>query len=557
LVNKNSLAWATVPAPVGGISLLIALTGLVWDVAYHVDHGRDVTLLNPPHAVILAGLAGIAAAAGLAVALSTLAEAPTGLRLGPLRVPYAAVPLGAMAAGSLAGFPLDDLWHRTYGVDVTLWSPTHLTMIGGAALATFALPLLAVEAGLEAPRRPFARALRLAIVGGLLLALSAFQLEYDFGVPQWQAVYQPLLIALTGGLALTAARAALGPWGAVKGALWFLLARAVLALAVGPGLGHTVPRFPLFLGSAVAVELAFRLAGRRGPAAAALLAGALAGTAGLAAEWGWNHLWGAVPWSPSLLPLLWLPVLAAVLGAVPGTALGRVLARQPADLPAWAVVGSIAGLAVLLAVPLPRDGSPAAARVTAAPAGAERQAVDRFGLPAVERDVQVEVSLTPAGAAEGADWFEVLAWQGGGRVAQPLVQVAPGRYRAAGPVPTGGSWKTIVYLARGRELAALPVSLPADPQFGSRGLPVEPTREGRFEPAQRLLTSEAHGGPPWVAATSYAVLLGLWALWVALLLYAGRAVSRRSAPAPAPASPASAGPASTSRPRSRPARSRS
>src|SRR5215472_15885310 len=98
------LAWATVPFDVGGAALLTALFGLVWDVAYHVDHGRDVTLLNPPHVVILAGLAGLALAAGLAVLLATLTSVETGLRAGPLRVPYAAVPLCVMAAGALAGF---------------------------------------------------------------------------------------------------------------------------------------------------------------------------------------------------------------------------------------------------------------------------------------------------------------------------------------------------------------------------------------------------------------------------------------------------------------------
>jgi hypothetical protein len=521
------LAWATVPFDMGGTALLIALFGLVWDVAYHVDHGRDVTLLNPPHLVILAGLAGLALAGGLAVLLATVSLAETGVRLGRLRVPYAAVPLCAMAAGALAGFPLDDLWHRTYGIDVTLWSPTHLTMIGGAALATFTLPLFGAEAGVTPPRVG-SRARRIAVAGGLLLALSVFQLEFDFGVPQWQAVYAPLLVAISAGLGLTAARAALGPWAAVWAALSFLLARALLTLAVGPGLGHTLPRFPLYLGCALVVELAFRLAARRSPPAAALLAGALAGTAGLATEWVWNRLWGVVPWSPSLLPRMWVPALAAVLAAVLGTALGRALARQRPGLPAWAVVGSVLGLALLLAVPLPRDGAAVAGRAAATPVGVARPTVDRLGLPATEQDVQVEVSLTPAAAAEGADWFEVLAWQGGGRRAVPLEAVAPGRYRAAGPVTTGGSWKAIVYLARGSELVALPISLPADPAYGSQGVPLEPVRDAPFEQAQLVLTSEAHDGPPWVAATAYAALLGLWTLWVGLLLFAYRAVARRT-----------------------------
>ena len=110
----------------------------------------------------------------------------------------------------------------------------------------------------------------------------------------------------------------------------------------------------------------------------------------------------------------------------------------------------------------------------------------------------------------------------------PLVEVAPGRYRSAGVVPTGASWKAMVYLARGPELIALPVSFPPDPEYGSQGAPLEPDRQGPFVPSQRLLTSEAHDGPPGVAAAAYTALLGLWGLWLGLLLYAGRAVSARA-----------------------------
>jgi hypothetical protein len=532
-------SWAIVPFDVGGISLLVALFGLMWDVAYHVDHGRDVTLLNPPHVTILLGLAGIGGAAALAVVLATMEpgrRAP-GFRLGSFRVPYAALPLGVMAGGALAGFPLDDLWHRTYGIDVTLWSPTHLTMIGGAALSTFAVALLPVEAGARAGGRSLGgeldvgRPRRALLLGGLLLALSVFQLEYDFGVPQWQMVYQPLLIAIAAGIGLVAARAALGPWAAVLAAVWFLVARSILTLAVGPGLGHTPPRFPLYLGAALAVELAFRLFRDRGrgPIPTALLAGALIGTIGLAVEGAWSHVWGMLPWSAAMLPRMWLPAAAAVLASLLGMALGRVLAGERPGLPAWAAVGAVVVLGLLLAVPLTRTGAAINGRVIATPAGAERTTTDRLGLPAAEQDVRVEVTLTPADAAAGADWFEVLAWQGGGRRSVPLVEVSPGRYRAAEPVPTGGSWKAMVYLGRGAELVAVPVSFPADPEIGNPGVPLEPVREEAFQPSQRLLTTEAHDGPPGVAVAAYVALLGAWALWLGLLMAAGRTIARRGA----------------------------
>jgi hypothetical protein len=46
----------------------------------------------------------------------------------------------------LVGFPLDDVWHRLFGQDVTPWGPTHLMLIGGAAMALVGLAVLLVEA---------------------------------------------------------------------------------------------------------------------------------------------------------------------------------------------------------------------------------------------------------------------------------------------------------------------------------------------------------------------------------------------------------------------------
>ena len=56
---------------------------------------------------------------------------------------------GILMAGcglyAVIGFPLDDVWHRMFGQDVTLWGPTHLMMIGGGTLSLFALLLLEYE----------------------------------------------------------------------------------------------------------------------------------------------------------------------------------------------------------------------------------------------------------------------------------------------------------------------------------------------------------------------------------------------------------------------------
>ena len=51
----------------------------------------------------------------------------------------------AAAAFALIGFPLDDIWHRIFGQDVTLWGPTHLMLIGGAGLTLIGSAILIVE----------------------------------------------------------------------------------------------------------------------------------------------------------------------------------------------------------------------------------------------------------------------------------------------------------------------------------------------------------------------------------------------------------------------------
>ena len=49
------------------------------------------------------------------------------------------------SALALAGFPLDDDWHRIFGQDVTLRGPTHLQLFGGASLSTLGGMILLIE----------------------------------------------------------------------------------------------------------------------------------------------------------------------------------------------------------------------------------------------------------------------------------------------------------------------------------------------------------------------------------------------------------------------------
>src|SRR5207248_7540489 len=214
-------------------------------------------------------------------------------------------------------------WHETYGIDVTLWSPTHLLMVGGAVLATLALNLLVAEgraaSGARAPRWQL-----VALAGSILIGLSGFGLEYDYGVPQWQALYQPLLIAIAAGFGLCLARAAMGRGGALLATAFYLGLRLIL-MALVWRLGYTVPAMPLLLGSALCVEAAFLLEDRQPTLGIALLAGVLVATLGMASEWVSNQVFYPLPWQTSMLPRFWVPALAALAAAVVGTALGRVV----------------------------------------------------------------------------------------------------------------------------------------------------------------------------------------------------------------------------------------
>ncbi len=141
-------AWASVPSMIVGVSLLTAVLGMYWDISLHIDNGRDAgPLANPAHYLILVGLYGVLVAGVLSIALSGK-DKPTKTAVhlgGDWWAPVGGLMMAACGAFALAGFPLDDMWHRLFGQDVTLWGPTHLMLIGGAALSVLGAWALHVE----------------------------------------------------------------------------------------------------------------------------------------------------------------------------------------------------------------------------------------------------------------------------------------------------------------------------------------------------------------------------------------------------------------------------
>src|SRR5437763_6180162 len=302
--------WAALPiALLIGVSLLVAVFGMYWDISLHLDNGRDPgPLANPAHYFILVGLFGVFACGALTLALAKEKPSNVAKRFATnWWAPLGGILILVCSAVSLLAFPLDDMWHRLFAQDVTLWGPTHLLLFGGASLSIIGLWVLQVEGAKEHGHSPVAKtALQrfrdLSLAGSLLAGMSTFQGEFDFGVPQFRLVWQPVLIALAAGIALVTARVRLGRGGALAGVAFFLGLRGLLALLVGPILGQTTPHFPLYIAEALCIQLVCLRIGRRRPLTLGALSGLLIGTVGFGAEYGWSHVWSSNPWPPSLLP---------------------------------------------------------------------------------------------------------------------------------------------------------------------------------------------------------------------------------------------------------------
>jgi len=510
--------WCMAGALSGLNILLIAVIGFYWDVAWHLDFGRDKLLFTPAHVMILVGLGGLTYAAGVAVLFATIDRAEVGFRFLGLRIPWSALALGFLGIAGLAAFPIDVAWHKAYGLDVTLWSPSHLQLVSAGSFGTIAVWLMIAEGLPGSTPTLLGRGIHTLAAGATLVGMSTFQGEFDLGVPQFQLLYLPVLIAAAAGFALILARLALGRWGAIKATITYLILRSLLALAVGGALHHTTPRFPLYLPMALCVEAAAWWLGTENRLRFAAVAGALMGTVGLLAEMAFVELSGWGHTSPVLLPkVLVLGPLAAIAAGLLGAGLARAFSEWQRPVHAGVLVLAGLALAVSFAYPLPRNEGKVDAVIR----------LQRTGDVA-----KADVTLTPADAARRATALVVTAWQGGGTINAPLNQVGPGHYVTDRSFPVTGRWKAMVTLQRGDQVMAAPIYMPADREIGASAVPVIPERRVAFVRNTKVLLREAHGGPAWAAVAAFASLGGVLAIAISLFVLAARRVRPNEPPVP-------------------------
>jgi hypothetical protein len=233
----------------------------------------------------------------------------------------------------------------------------------------------------------------------------------------------------------------------------------------------------------------------------------LIGTVGLAAEWGWSHLWMPLPWPSAMLPeAAILGFAAAVAGGVLGGFVGRALSagslpRQAA--PRWLLPAAALVALFCIAFPMPMNsGSSASASVTL-----------RDLTPAPNRTVAATIKLSPRDTASNADWLTITSWQGGGLVIDRLHRVSEGIYRTTKAIPVYGKWKSMLRLENGRGVRALPIYLPEDQAIPAAEVPAQASFTRDFVRDKKILQREAVGGSAFLQLPAYlllALIVGVW-----------------------------------------------
>ncbi|CAN5578752.1 hypothetical protein BH09GEM1_BH09GEM1_43660 [soil metagenome] len=299
--RTEAFAWHAY-AVVGAAVMIV--TGMIWDISWHMSIGRD-TFWTPAHMLIQGGglLAGLSSGV---VALNTTFRGTAHAKASAVWFWGFRAPMGAWVAilgcgAMLTSAPFDDWWHNAYGLDVRIISPPHillgLGMMGivlGAMLRTLALQ----NSDDEVLRRR--GALMFALSSGLFLSILAILLMDLSGRTRMHSgsFYTALSMTLPIVLVATAV-AGRSRWPATTAAAIYMIvfggtSWVLMLFPAVPKLGpiyrditHYVPLdFPLLLVvPAFAVDLAWRRA-REWPSYSAAVAFAFAFVlALLATQW--------------------------------------------------------------------------------------------------------------------------------------------------------------------------------------------------------------------------------------------------------------------------------
>ncbi len=265
-INKaSSDLWTLGVLPILALGSLAGLTGVYWDIAWHIDKGRD-SFFSPPHNLIYAfmlivlvmsvyGLIRDQRTTGFHLKVSKLNLHP-GLLV---------VAVGAMLVLFFA--PADELWHRLFGADATLWGPMHLIGLLGFTMATFggllsswlehSLLLTSKQANRQRLFSVSTFFFSVILLGWTMLYLA----EYEYRIQVFPMFWQPLLLMGLPTFTLVLV-AKLSPirWAATVAALAFTAFRLLLAgyltlTATADWAGESKPIIPILIATGFIVDV--------------------------------------------------------------------------------------------------------------------------------------------------------------------------------------------------------------------------------------------------------------------------------------------------------------
>jgi len=106
------------------IGSILGVTGTYWDIYYHIIYGRESFWIKP-HLIVYLGV--------LIVFLSSLIGLIYNHNIKNKRLAkgffYATLTIFLSVTLQIISAYIDDLWHKIFGLDVSVWSPPHLILI--------------------------------------------------------------------------------------------------------------------------------------------------------------------------------------------------------------------------------------------------------------------------------------------------------------------------------------------------------------------------------------------------------------------------------------------
>lgn len=235
------------------IAVVLVTIGGQWDMLLHVTTGH--ALFAVPHLMVLSSIVIFGIINGLAVSSLLRTKAPS-------RTKRATWVMAVSTAILILGVPLDELWHRLFGLssDMTAWSPPHLVMIGGMFGAT--MGVFTLEAGrrlLSYSSHLFSKDFSRILFPAALMFIIVLFFFIDFNLPsQTERItsrpgytYPLTLIFATTFLSVFTASLVKLPWLLTISAslAWGFYSLVGLTICLVANSFFTFPPFPLFIGA--------------------------------------------------------------------------------------------------------------------------------------------------------------------------------------------------------------------------------------------------------------------------------------------------------------------